>query len=247
MAVQPTAVQCDHGSFGLIAARNAVCCGTSNVWPCIGKLRCGSPLDAKSCVRQMASPTLLGHCPNMASDPNFIAASRYCVAQSTTITAANCPAFSKARNSACCGSARVWPCTMFLRCGNPADPASCAGQLASLVLPGHCPNVAQDPTYLAAVQQCAAQATTQSPLPQTCNQASFGVFAARVSTQCCGRTGKSCANGMPQSCSADCATVLLPMQARCVQAPGGYARTIPQLAQSVNSAAKLCQRPGGGH
>ena len=76
-------------------------------------------------------------------------------------------------------------------------------------------------------------------------RAEYNIVATEVTNICCdGSLGESCINGMPSSCSARCAEVLVPAQAAC-GGPDGWLNQ-PSMAPiliKMDQAVVLCNKP----
>ena len=60
------------------------------------------------------------------------------------------------------------------------------------------------------------------PVPPQCSSRSqFDVVNKRVIKVCCNEPGESCGTGIPDTCNADCAAVLVPAAQACTD-PGGF-------------------------
>ena len=148
-------------------------------------------------------------------------------------------AYTQTVNSACCVGKKS--------CVN-GFTSSCSQACAVVLLPmqSACASfLSQGGTAFASLNtliDTAAASCPQSPNDCTtvdeCN-----AYAARVTAECCDEPTESCASGIPKTCNAGCAAVLLPMQASCSDFLSGL--IYRQLKSTIDAAAASC--PGGGH
>ena len=61
----------------------------------------------------------------------------------------------------------------------------------------------------------AAASTCPAPMAPCDNFMDFQKALDAVNPRCCGGLGQDCSSGVPSTCDAGCATVLLPFQAAC--------------------------------
>merc|ERR1711939_163465 len=71
----------------------------------------------------------------------------------------------------------------------------------------------------------------------------FTLLIKRMTQVCCAQKGDSCANGLPQTCSAACSKVVIPFATACKSQFG----MIPGMTATINAAVANCLGGGGGH
>ncbi len=75
------------------------------------------------------------------------------------------------------------------------------------------------------------------------NDAEFADYATLVSNECCDEKSESCSDGLPQSCNAGCARVLVPMQRACAGYFDEAGKALAPAKHLVDTTVKMC--PGG--
>eukprot|EP01052_Picozoa_sp_SAG31_P031386 SAG31_NODE_3318_length_4420_cov_2.018051_4_plen_690_part_00 len=144
-------------------------------------------------------------------------------------------------------------------CDDPVEdcpgglPSSCDAECAAVLLPvqAACEDflAAGGLSYapMKAIIDTAASLCT-TPLPACGSIEEFESVMGPVNEECCDQPSEDCSNGLPSSCNAECAALLLPAQAACEDflAAGGLIMA-PTKAIVDNVAAQCPRGQGEGH
>ena len=140
---------------------------------------------------------------------------------------------SAAVTAACCDDDHH-PCAGGL-------PSSCNAKCAAVLLPMQhdCADMVTMMGMADVIDTAAAECPRGPPPPPCSNGPEFFAYTQLMTAACCGDSSSACASGFPTAaCSADCAAVLLPMQAVC-----GSLLTMMGMDATFSTAAAACANP----